>query len=126
MLYVFELKSKTFNMLHLFRICRKSFIMTCHITPIFVAAWYRGKLSEKIVQCDISLSNVCNAVEGHCLQAMKIVHHHANGCFDWLTSEHQFLYCLRNTKGLRLSILWYLIPLYCMVVQCMKKVVSYP
>ena len=28
-------------------------------------------------------------VEGHCLQAMKIVHHHANGCFDWLISGQQ-------------------------------------
>ena len=32
------------------------------------------------------ISNVCNAVEGHCLQTMKIVHHHANGCFHWLIS----------------------------------------
>ena len=31
----------------------------------------------------------CNVVEGHCFQAMKIMHHHANGCFDWLISEHQ-------------------------------------
>ena len=28
-------------------------------------------------------------MECHCLQAMKIVHHHANGHFDWLISEHQ-------------------------------------
>ena len=28
-------------------------------------------------------------MEGHCLQVMKIVHHHANGRFDWLISEHQ-------------------------------------
>ena len=28
-------------------------------------------------------------VEGHCLQVMKIVHHHANGCFDWLISRQQ-------------------------------------
>ena len=26
---------------------------------------------------------------GHCLQAIKIMHHHANGRFDWLISEHQ-------------------------------------
>ena len=32
------------------------------------------------------ISNVCNAVEGHCIQAMKIVHHHANDRFDWLIS----------------------------------------
>ena len=35
------------------------------------------------------ISNVCNAVEGHCLQAMKTVHHHVNGHFDWLISEQQ-------------------------------------
>ena len=35
------------------------------------------------------ISNVCNAVEGHCLQVMKIVHHHVNGRFDGLISEHQ-------------------------------------
>ena len=35
------------------------------------------------------LSNVCNAVEGGCLQTMKIVHHHANGRFYWIISEHQ-------------------------------------
>ena len=34
------------------------------------------------------ISNVCNAMEGHCLQAMKIVHHYANSCFDWLFSGH--------------------------------------
>ena len=32
------------------------------------------------------ISNVYNALEGYCLQAMKIVHHHTNGRFDWLTS----------------------------------------
>ena len=32
---------------------------------------------------------MCNAVEGHCLKAMKIVHHHAYGHFDWLISKHQ-------------------------------------
>ena len=34
------------------------------------------------------ISNVCNAVEGHCFQAMKVVRHHANGRFDWLISGH--------------------------------------
>ena len=28
-------------------------------------------------------------MEGHCLQALKIVRHHANGRFDWLISGHQ-------------------------------------
>ena len=44
---------------------------------------------------------------------MRIVHHHANGRFDWLISGHQsvnpsreeFLYCLANIKDLGLSIL---------------------
>ena len=35
------------------------------------------------------ISNVCNAVEGHCIQAIKIVRHHANDRFDWLISGHQ-------------------------------------
>ena len=36
------------------------------------------------------ISNVCNVVEGHCPQAMKIVHRHAiEWRFDWLISEHQ-------------------------------------
>ena len=35
------------------------------------------------------IRNVCNEVEGHCLQAMNIVHHHVNGSCDWLISEHQ-------------------------------------
>ena len=30
-------------------------------------------------------------LEGHCLEAMKIVHHHANGRFHWLLSEHQIV-----------------------------------
>ena len=28
-------------------------------------------------------------MEVHCLQAMKIVHHHVNGRFDWLIFGHQ-------------------------------------
>ena len=39
--------------------------------------------------CKSEISNGCNAVEGHCFQAMKIVHHYANSCFDWLISGHQ-------------------------------------
>ena len=35
------------------------------------------------------ISNICNVVEGHCLQAMKIMHYYANGCFDWLISGQQ-------------------------------------
>ena len=32
---------------------------------------------------------ICNTVEGPCLLAMKLVHHHPNGCCDWLISEHR-------------------------------------
>ena len=39
--------------------------------------------------CKSETSNVCNAVEVNCLQAMKIVHHYANGCFNWLIYGHQ-------------------------------------
>ena len=48
-------------------------------------------LSEKkldyLCNYESEISNFCNAVERHCLQAMKIVHHHANGRFDWLISR---------------------------------------
>ena len=37
----------------------------------------------------LEISSVCNTVESHCLLAIKIVHHHANGRFDCLISEHQ-------------------------------------
>ena len=39
--------------------------------------------------CRSEICNVCNVVEGHCLQAMKIVHHYAKGYFDWLISGQQ-------------------------------------
>ena len=42
-----------------------------------------------LYNCKSEISNVCNAVEVHCLQAMKIVRYHANGCFDWLISRQQ-------------------------------------
>ena len=44
---------------------------------------------DYLCNCKSEISNVWNAVEDHCLQAMKIVHHHANGCFDWSISGHQ-------------------------------------
>ena len=47
------------------------------------------KKLDYLCNCKSEISNVCNAVEGHSLQAMKIVHHHASGRFDWLISEHQ-------------------------------------
>ena len=39
--------------------------------------------------CESEISNICNAVEGHCFQTMKIVCHYANDSFDWLLSGHQ-------------------------------------
>ena len=50
-------------------------------------------LSEKkldyLCNCMLEISDVRNVVEGHCLHAMKIVHHYANSCFDWLISGQQ-------------------------------------
>ena len=47
------------------------------------------KRMDYLCNCKSELGNVCNAVEGHCLPVMKIVHHHANGHFTWLSSGHQ-------------------------------------
>ena len=41
---------------------------------------------DYLCNCKSEISNVCNVVEGFCLQAMKIVHYYANSCFDWLIS----------------------------------------
>ena len=71
LLQVFELKSKTRNVLPLFRIRRKSFAMTCHITLLFVATSYRGKSSEKIVQCEISFTLLCFSNSDFVLHALK-------------------------------------------------------
>ena len=46
------------------------------------------KKLDYLCNCKSEICNVCNVVEGHCLQTMKIVHHHANSCFDWLISGH--------------------------------------
>ena len=43
---------------------------------------------DYLCNCKSEISNVRNAVEGNCLQAMKIMHHYANSCFDWLISGH--------------------------------------
>ena len=41
--------------------------------------------------CDFKseISSVCNLVEADYLQAMKIIHDYADGCFDWLISGPQ-------------------------------------
>ena len=50
-------------------------------------------LSEKrqdyLCNCKSEIKNVCNMVEGHCLQAVIIAHHYVKGCFDWLISGQQ-------------------------------------
>ena len=47
------------------------------------------KILDYLCNCKSEISNVCNAVEGHCVQATKIVRHYANGRLDWLISGHQ-------------------------------------
>ena len=47
------------------------------------------KKLDYFCNCKSETSNVCKEVEGHCLQAIKIVQHYANSCFDWLISGHQ-------------------------------------
>ena len=42
-----------------------------------------------LCNCKSEISNFGGAVEDHCLQAMKIMHHHANGRFDGLISGQQ-------------------------------------
>ena len=51
---------------------------------------------DYLCNCKSEIGNVCNPVEDHCLRVMKIVHHHANGRFDWLISGHQSVNTLRE------------------------------
>ena len=44
------------------------------------------KRLDYFCNCESEIRHVCSVVESRCLQAMKIVHHHANGCSDWLIS----------------------------------------
>ena len=44
---------------------------------------------DYLCNCKSEISNVCNVVKDRYLQAKKIVHHYANGCFDWLISGQQ-------------------------------------
>ena len=63
-----------------------SFQLCCRTSFRCYTEW---KKLDYLCKCKPEISDVCNAVEGHCLQAMKIVHHHANGSFDWLISGQQ-------------------------------------
>ena len=47
------------------------------------------KILDYLCNSKSEISNAYNAVEGDCLQAMKIVHYHANGYFNWLISGQQ-------------------------------------
>ena len=49
----------------------------------------RERKLDYLCNCKSELSNVCNAVEDHCFQAIKIVRHRANDRFDWSISGHQ-------------------------------------
>ena len=42
------------------------------------------KKLDYLCNCKTEISYVCSVVKGHCFQAMKIVHYHANGWFDWV------------------------------------------
>ena len=67
-----------------------------------------------LCNCKSKESSICNAMDGHCIQAMKVVHYHANGHFDWLTDGHQSVNPSREAvsilygkyNDLHLSILW--------------------
>ena len=51
--------------------------------------YIEGKKLNYYCNCKSEISNVCNALEGHCLERMTIVHHHTSGRFDLLISEYQ-------------------------------------
>ena len=76
---------------------RKSFVVArqyrdCfsrRINPLVPRNYTEWKKLDYLRNKRSEISNVCNIVEDNCLQAMKIVHHCANGRFDWLISEHQ-------------------------------------
>ena len=52
-------------------------------------ASYATLSEKKLDYLKLEISNICNVVERHCPQTMKIVHRHASGCFDWLISVQQ-------------------------------------
>ena len=54
------------------------------------------KKLDYLYNCKSEIGKVCNTVEGHCLQAVKIMRHHANGRFDWLIFGHQSVNPLRE------------------------------
>ena len=105
------------------KLCLESEVSKCSLCWIYPVFSYILEqvsyftLSEKklddLCNCKSEISNVCNVVEGHCLQVIKIMYHYTNSCFDWLISGQQSVnpwgeaisICLGNTKDLRMSIL---------------------
>ena len=77
-----------------------------------IRCYIARKKLDYLFNCKSEISNVCRAVDGQCLQDMKILHHYASGCFDWLISGHQSVNPSReaisilsgNTKDLDVSI----------------------
>ena len=58
--------------------------------------YFEWKILDYLCSCKSEISNVCKVVEVHCLQAMKIVHHYANDCFDRLISGQQSVHSWRE------------------------------
>ena len=50
----------------------------------------------------IEVSNVCNVVEDHCLQTIKIVHHYASDYLDWLISWQHSVNPSREAISIRI------------------------
>ena len=48
-----------------------------------------GEKLDYLYKCKSEISSVCSTLECHCLETMNIVHHHANGRFDWFTPMQQ-------------------------------------
>ena len=75
----------------LIKLCLRPKILNCSLSWIFPVFSYVVKqvsevtLREKDWIISVTekseISNVCNTVECHCPQAIKIMHHHADGRF---------------------------------------------
>ena len=48
-------------------------------------------MMDYLCNCRSEMSNVCNTVEVHCRQAMKIGYHYANDRFDLIISRLEFV-----------------------------------
>ena len=60
---------------------------TCFRTGLrFNIEW---KKLDHLCTSKTEINIVCNVAESHCPQAMKLVHYHASGRFNWLISAHE-------------------------------------